>query len=76
MFHLMDNYGASGITLLFLACCETIAVAWIYGNSNLRVGGGDSCWIKLFFNVLVATVPIGYSWLAPTRSDQKMWKHF
>lgn len=31
----MDTFGASGITLLFIACCETIAVAWIYGNSNL-----------------------------------------
>ncbi|TNM91358.1 hypothetical protein fugu_019738 [Takifugu bimaculatus] len=31
LFHLMDTFGASGITLLFIACCETIAVAWIYG---------------------------------------------
>lgn len=30
----MDTFGASGLTLLFIACCETIAVAWIYGNSN------------------------------------------
>lgn len=30
----MDTFGASGLTLLFIACCETIAVAWVYGNSN------------------------------------------
>lgn len=49
MFHLMDNYGASGITLLFLACCETIAVAWIYGNSNLCVLGGGQLLNKAIF---------------------------
>ncbi|CAG01916.1 unnamed protein product [Tetraodon nigroviridis] len=31
LFQLMDTFGASGITLLFIACCETIAVAWVYG---------------------------------------------
>uniref|UniRef100_A0A3Q3VNP9 Transporter n=1 Tax=Mola mola TaxID=94237 RepID=A0A3Q3VNP9_MOLML len=31
LFQLMDMYGASGITLLFIACCETIAIAWVYG---------------------------------------------
>lgn len=28
----MDTFGASGLTLLFIACCETIAVSWVYGN--------------------------------------------
>lgn len=30
----MDTFGASGLTLLFIACCETIVVAWVYGNST------------------------------------------
>lgn len=34
LFQLMDTYGASGITLLFIACCETIAVAWVYGKMS------------------------------------------
>lgn len=34
LFQLMDTYGASGITLLFIACCETIAIAWVYGKMS------------------------------------------
>ncbi|XP_068611339.1 sodium- and chloride-dependent betaine transporter-like [Brachionichthys hirsutus] len=31
LFSLMDTYGASGITLLIIACFETIAIGWVYG---------------------------------------------
>lgn len=31
LFQLMDTYGASGITLLFIACAETVVIGWVYG---------------------------------------------
>eukprot|EP00064_Thunnus_orientalis_P002224 superscaffoldBa00000155_g2231 len=31
LFQLIDSYGASGISLLFIACFETIGIAWVYG---------------------------------------------
>ncbi|XP_044198685.1 sodium- and chloride-dependent betaine transporter-like [Thunnus albacares] len=31
LFQLVDSYGASGISLLFIACFETIGIAWVYG---------------------------------------------
>uniref|UniRef100_A0AAY4EH78 Transporter n=1 Tax=Denticeps clupeoides TaxID=299321 RepID=A0AAY4EH78_9TELE len=31
LFELIDTYGTSGNTLLFIACFETIAIAWVYG---------------------------------------------
>ncbi|XP_060886339.1 sodium- and chloride-dependent GABA transporter 2-like [Labrus mixtus] len=31
LFTLIDNYGPSGISLLFIACFETIVIAWVYG---------------------------------------------
>lgn len=31
LFHIIDQYGPSGVTLLFIAGFETVAVAWIYG---------------------------------------------
>uniref|UniRef100_A0A8B9K1C4 Transporter n=1 Tax=Astyanax mexicanus TaxID=7994 RepID=A0A8B9K1C4_ASTMX len=31
LFKLIDTYGPSGINLLFIACFETIVIAWVYG---------------------------------------------
>ncbi|KAM6961577.1 sodium- and chloride-dependent betaine transporter-like [Tautogolabrus adspersus] len=31
LFSLMDTYGPSGISLLLIACFETIVIAWVYG---------------------------------------------
>ncbi|XP_056223563.1 sodium- and chloride-dependent GABA transporter 2-like [Seriola aureovittata] len=31
LFHLIDAYGASRITLLIIACVETIVIGWVYG---------------------------------------------
>nr|XP_023671825.1 sodium- and chloride-dependent GABA transporter 2-like isoform X2 [Paramormyrops kingsleyae] len=31
LFQLIDTYGPSGTSLLFIACFETISIAWIYG---------------------------------------------
>ncbi|XP_058628104.1 sodium- and chloride-dependent GABA transporter 2-like isoform X3 [Onychostoma macrolepis] len=33
LFTVMDTYGPSGTNLLFIACFETIVVAWVYGYS-------------------------------------------
>lgn len=34
LFQLIDVYGASNVSFLFIACCETIAIAWVYGKSR------------------------------------------
>lgn len=31
LFHIIDNFGASGLTLLFIAIFECIVIGWIYG---------------------------------------------
>ncbi|KAH7938394.1 hypothetical protein HPB49_023169 [Dermacentor silvarum] len=35
IFQLMDNYAVSGITLLFIVFFQAVALAWVYGTSNL-----------------------------------------
>lgn len=37
VFQLFDYYAASGTCLLFVAVFETVCIAWIYGESHLRV---------------------------------------
>lgn len=32
LFHLIDNYAVTGITLLFTVFFEAVAVSWIYGE--------------------------------------------
>uniref|UniRef100_A0A8C1QZD8 Transporter n=1 Tax=Cyprinus carpio TaxID=7962 RepID=A0A8C1QZD8_CYPCA len=34
LFTVMDTYGPSGTNLLFIACFETIVVAWVYGANR------------------------------------------
>ncbi|XP_010885633.1 sodium- and chloride-dependent GABA transporter 2 [Esox lucius] len=34
LFRLIDTYGSSGISLLFIACFECIVVAWVYGANR------------------------------------------
>ncbi|XP_051546830.1 sodium- and chloride-dependent GABA transporter 2-like [Myxocyprinus asiaticus] len=34
LFNLMDTYGPSGTNLLFIACFETVVIAWVYGASR------------------------------------------
>uniref|UniRef100_A0AAY5L8T3 Transporter n=1 Tax=Esox lucius TaxID=8010 RepID=A0AAY5L8T3_ESOLU len=36
LFRLIDTYGSSGISLLFIACFECIVVAWVYGKAVTR----------------------------------------
>ncbi|XP_051544675.1 sodium- and chloride-dependent GABA transporter 2-like [Myxocyprinus asiaticus] len=31
LFNVMDTYGPSGTNLLFIACFETVVIAWVYG---------------------------------------------
>ncbi|XP_076014983.1 sodium- and chloride-dependent betaine transporter-like isoform X2 [Genypterus blacodes] len=31
LFNLVDTYGPSGVSLLFIACFETFVIAWVYG---------------------------------------------
>ncbi|XP_071392467.1 sodium- and chloride-dependent betaine transporter-like isoform X2 [Centroberyx affinis] len=31
LFQLIDNYGPSGTSLLFIACFECVVIAWVYG---------------------------------------------
>lgn len=32
LFNVMDTYGPSGTNLLFIACFESVVVAWVYGE--------------------------------------------
>lgn len=32
LFQLVDTYGPSGTSLLFIACTETIVIGWVYGK--------------------------------------------
>lgn len=32
LFQLVDTYGPSGTSLLFIACAETIVIGWVYGK--------------------------------------------
>ncbi|KAM3859087.1 sodium- and chloride-dependent GABA transporter 2-like [Diretmus argenteus] len=34
LFQLIDTYGPSGTSLLFIACFETTAIAWVYGANR------------------------------------------
>lgn len=34
LFHMVDTYGLSRITLFSIACLETIVIAWVYGKSH------------------------------------------
>ncbi|KAK7886161.1 hypothetical protein WMY93_025782 [Mugilogobius chulae] len=31
LFHIIDSFGVSGLTLLFIAICECIVIGWVYG---------------------------------------------
>ncbi|KAI7797795.1 sodium- and chloride-dependent GABA transporter 2-like isoform X2 [Triplophysa rosa] len=58
LFNVMDTYGPSGTNLLFIACFESVVVAWVYGanrfNDNIEdmigyapLGNGvlKYCWL-------------------------------
>ncbi|KAL4659542.1 sodium- and chloride-dependent betaine transporter-like [Arapaima gigas] len=34
LFQLIDTYGPSGTSLLFIACFETLSIAWVYGANR------------------------------------------
>ncbi|KAM7378277.1 hypothetical protein PAMA_013260 [Pampus argenteus] len=67
LFTLIDNFGVSGITLLFIASLETIAIAWVYGVDRFFYNIQDMigyqpfpvlkyCW--LFFTPLICVLTI------------------
>ncbi|KAL6116780.1 uncharacterized protein ACO6RY_14726 [Pungitius sinensis] len=69
VFQLIDYYGASGITLLFIACFETIVIGWVYGADRFYDNIEDMigfrpfpvlkyCW--LFITPLVCGVTLIY----------------
>ncbi|XP_014666813.1 PREDICTED: sodium- and chloride-dependent GABA transporter 1-like [Priapulus caudatus] len=41
LFQLFDAFSASGISLIFIVFCETIAIAWIYGAERVYDGIND-----------------------------------
>ncbi|ROL50095.1 Sodium- and chloride-dependent GABA transporter 2 [Anabarilius grahami] len=72
LFTVMDTYGPSGINLLFIACFETIVVAWVYGANRFYDNIEDMigyapfpvlkyCW--LFITPLICAATLLYSLL-------------
>nr|XP_040030089.1 LOW QUALITY PROTEIN: sodium- and chloride-dependent betaine transporter-like [Gasterosteus aculeatus aculeatus] len=69
VFQLIDFYGPSGITLLFIACFETIVIGWVYGADRFYDNIQDMigyrpfpvlkyCW--LFITPLICGVTLIY----------------
>ncbi|XP_047431070.1 sodium- and chloride-dependent GABA transporter 2-like [Mugil cephalus] len=69
IFQLVDSFGASGSTLLFIACAETIVVAWVYGADRFLDNIEDMigyrpfpvlkyCW--LFITPLICVITLLY----------------
>lgn len=60
LFQLIDSYGASGTSLLFIACFECIAVSWVYGANRFLDNIEDMIGYRPFPSVLK------YCWLFVT----------
>ncbi|XP_068442323.1 sodium- and chloride-dependent betaine transporter-like [Clinocottus analis] len=69
LFQLIDNYGVSGVSLLFIASFETIVIAWVYGADRFYDNIEDMigyppfpvlkyCW--LFITPLICGVTLMY----------------
>uniref|UniRef100_A0A673IX14 Transporter n=1 Tax=Sinocyclocheilus rhinocerous TaxID=307959 RepID=A0A673IX14_9TELE len=67
LFTVMDTYGPSGTNLLFIACFETIVVAWVYGANRFYDNIEDMigyapfpvlkyCWLFITPLICVATL--------------------
>uniref|UniRef100_A0A671SCG2 Transporter n=1 Tax=Sinocyclocheilus anshuiensis TaxID=1608454 RepID=A0A671SCG2_9TELE len=67
LFTVMDTYGPSGTNLLFIACFETIVVAWVYGANRFYDNIEDMigyapfpvlkyCWLFISPLICVATL--------------------
>ncbi|XP_036375603.1 sodium- and chloride-dependent betaine transporter-like [Megalops cyprinoides] len=67
LFQLIDTYGPSGTTLLFIACFETVVIGWVYGadrfydNIEDMIGykpfpGLKFCWLFLTPVICAATM--------------------
>uniref|UniRef100_A0A672M2I5 Transporter n=1 Tax=Sinocyclocheilus grahami TaxID=75366 RepID=A0A672M2I5_SINGR len=72
LFTVMDTYGPSGTNLLFIACFETIVVAWVYGANRFYDNIEDMigyapfpvlkyCW--LFITPLICAATLLYNLL-------------
>ncbi|XP_054480685.1 sodium- and chloride-dependent GABA transporter 2-like [Anoplopoma fimbria] len=76
LFQLIDYYGASGISLLFIACFETIVISWVYGADRFYDNIEDMigyppfpvlkyCW--LFITPLICGITLLYELADSTR---------
>nr|XP_055047308.1 sodium- and chloride-dependent GABA transporter 2-like [Misgurnus anguillicaudatus]XP_055047309.1 sodium- and chloride-dependent GABA transporter 2-like [Misgurnus anguillicaudatus]XP_055047310.1 sodium- and chloride-dependent GABA transporter 2-like [Misgurnus anguillicaudatus] len=72
LFNVMDTYGPSGTNLLFIACFETVVVAWVYGADRFYDNIEDMigyapiaalkyCW--LFITPLICSTTLLYNLL-------------
>ncbi|XP_065130738.1 sodium- and chloride-dependent GABA transporter 2-like [Paramisgurnus dabryanus] len=70
LFNVMDTYGPSGTNLLFIACFETVVVAWVYGADRFYDNIEDMigyapiaalkyCW--LFITPLICSATLLYN---------------
>ncbi|XP_068573531.1 sodium- and chloride-dependent GABA transporter 2-like [Cebidichthys violaceus] len=76
LFQLIDSYGASGISLLFIACLESIVIGWVYGADRFYDNIEDMigykpfpalkyCW--LFITPLICGVTLLYELMTSHR---------
>ncbi|XP_035531610.1 sodium- and chloride-dependent betaine transporter-like [Morone saxatilis] len=70
LFNLIDTYGPSGISLLIIACTETIVVGWVYGADRFYDNIEDMlgyrpfpmlkyCW--MFITPLICVITLLYN---------------
>lgn len=70
VFHLLDHFGASGNSMLFIVCFETTVIAWVYGADRFYDNIEDMigykpfpvlkyCW--LFITPLLCWVNLSYN---------------
>ncbi|KAJ8411231.1 hypothetical protein AAFF_G00172370 [Aldrovandia affinis] len=70
VFELMDIYGASGTSMLFIVCLETLVIGWVYGANRFYDNIEDMigyqpfpvikyCW--LFLTPLICTITLSFS---------------
>jgi len=64
VFQLFDYYSASGMTLLWVCFCQSIAVAWVYGAGRFcndirrMVGYSPPLWLPIAWSYTTPAITL------------------